>query len=236
MIHQSGPRTPGTATGGHPKSHPREPPGPRQRYDGRMVVTRSTTEQELAWGLIAERYAGYGLVLPGDPSFICQAELCDALCCRAYSVAVNDDEVARLATATSFPAARFLECEDGEPINLPLERPFVLGREDDHCLFLGDDRGCEQYGARPDTCQLYPHQILFVNPSSGRVMQPSPAEQQQTVEALLAGDPVDGSVPLLLRHLECPGFTGPPTNAIDWASLFRTTYALQWGDAAAPAG
>ncbi len=205
-------------------------------YHGRVVVAAGTAKQEAAWALIEERYTGYGLVLPGDPSFICQAERCDALCCRAYSVAVNDEEVERLAAATTFPAARFLECEDGEPINLPLERPFVLGREDDHCVFLSQDRSCQQYAARPDTCQLYPHQILFVNPSSGRVMQPSPAEQQQAVHALLAGDPVAGSVPLLLRHLECPGFTGPPTNPADWAALLRVTYALQWGDEATPGG
>ena len=209
---------------------------PRQRYHGCVVVAVGTAEQKAAWALIEERYTGYRLVLPGEPSFICQAELCDAHCCRAYNVAVNDDEVARLAEAGPGPPSRFLECVDGEPINLPLERPFVLGRQDDHCVFLSEDRSCDQYAARPDACQLYPHQIIFVEAKSGRPAQPSTGDRRRALLALLEGEATGGVVPLLLRHVECPGFTGPPTTAPEWAALVRATYALQWGDEATPGG
>lgn len=200
-----------------------------------MVVAAGTAEQKATWALIEERYAGYRLVLPGEPSFICQAELCDAHCCRAYNVALNDDEVARLAAAGPEPPSRFLECEDGEPINLPLERPFVLGRQGDHCLFLSEERTCEQYAARPDACQLYPHQIIFVE-ASGRPAQPSAPARQRALQSLLGGEATGGVVPLLLRQVECPGFTGAPTSAPEWATLVRATYALQWGDEATPGG
>jgi len=34
----------------------------------------------------------------------------------------------------------------------------------------------------------------------------------------------------LVRHNECPGFTGPPMDAAAWLGLFAETYRLQFED------
>ena len=39
---------------------------------------------------------------------------------------------------------------------------------------------------------------------------------------------VFGLVPLLLGHVECPGFTGEPIGDVEWNRLFRETYQLQY--------
>jgi len=35
-------------------------------------------------------------------------------------------------------------------------------------------------------------------------------------------------VPLLLGHIECPGFTGPPISEPQWRALFDSTCQLQY--------
>ena len=134
-----------------------------------------TDELQAAWARVEGRYGSYRLVLPGEPGFICQPHSCDAYCCRAFNVAVDEGEVERLRTASRLPASRFLESEDGEVLALPLATPFVLGREEGHCVFLSEELSCEQYDARPSACRSYPHQVVFVDSASGRAAQP-PAE------------------------------------------------------------
>ena len=190
-----------------------------------------TAELESAWDRIRERYGSYRLVLPGEPSFICQPHECDAYCCRAFNVALGEGEAERLRGATGLPASRFLESEDGEPIALPLVTPFVLGRREGHCVFLDAELACDQYEARPDACRSYPHQVVFVDAASGRPAQPSPGAGRRAVEAVAEGESVEGALPLLLRHDQCPGFTGPPSTAEGWAALLRETYARSVGGA-----
>ncbi len=189
-------------------------------------MTVRTDALRAAWAHVAERYAGYRLALPGEPSFICQPQDCDAYCCRAFHVAVDTEEVARIEQAGGGPPARFLESEDGEPLLLPLVRPYVLGRRADGCVFLSGELACEQYTARPNACRSYPHQVIFVEGAGGRAVQPSREAGRQAVEAVIAGRTAEGALPLLLRHSECPGFTGPPATTHEWSRLLRETYAL----------
>ena len=188
-----------------------------------------TAELQAAWAHVEARYGSYRLVLPGEPSFICQPHSCDAYCCRAFNVALDEGEVERMRASSGWPASRFLESEDGELITLPLATPFVLGRKDGHCIFLDAELACGQYEGRPDACRSYPHQVVFIDAESGRPAQPSPEAGRQAVEAVVAGQVVEGVVPLLLRHDPCPGFTGPPSTAEAWAGLFRETYGRSVG-------
>ena len=188
-----------------------------------------TAEMESLWARVRERYGSYRLVLPGEPSFICQPHECDAYCCRAFNVSLDGDEAERLRESSGWPASRFLECEDGEPIALPLAKPFVLGRSEGHCIFLGAELTCDQYEARPDPCHLYPHQVVFVDAASGRPAQPSAEAGRRAVEAVAEGRAAAGPAPLLLRHDQCPGFTGPPSTEGAWADLLRETYARSVG-------
>ncbi|MBA4181127.1 MAG: hypothetical protein C0506_11110 [Anaerolinea sp.] len=180
-----------------------------------------------AWKLVAGRYAAYELVLPGSAGFQCQPRLCDAFCCRSYSVNLGEVEVARMATTSGLLPARFLETENGEPIVLPMAQPFLLRREDNRCALLGDDLRCTQYHGRPDACRLYPHFVVFINEAEAK---PVYADLDAIAEAMAAfrsgGKPP--LVPLLLRHVECPGFTGPPMTGEEWQVLFATTYELQY--------
>ncbi len=183
-------------------------------------------EQKAAWASVAARHAGHRLALPGDAGFICQPRSCGAHCCRAFHVAVNGAEAARLAAAGAGPASRFLESEDGEPLALPLARPFVLARRGDGCVFLDADLACERYAARPAACRLYPHQVIFADRARGRTARLTAAAERRAIEDAIAGRAGLEATPLLLRHGECPGFTGPPLSAEDWADLLRETHAL----------
>ncbi|MGI8927694.1 MAG: YkgJ family cysteine cluster protein, partial [Tepidiformaceae bacterium] len=199
---------------------------------------RTLARLSATWAAIAGRYTAYRLVLPGDASFICQAELCGAHCCRAFSVSLGDAEVARLARASGWQPAMFLEYEDGEPISLPLARPYLLARTGDHCKLLAPSLACGQYEGRPHACRLYPHQVLPVEEGSLRPLQAAWPRIAAAVGALLSDEdfPKEMPLPLLLRHIECPGFTGPPLDEPAWADLLRATSALQYGrDAAAAA-
>ncbi len=190
-----------------------------------------TAELEGAWANVRGRYGSYRLVLPGEPSFRCRPHDCDAYCCRAFNVALGGGEAARLRAATRAPASQFLECEDGEPIALPLAKPFVLGRREGRCVFLDADMTCDQYEARPDACRSYPHQVVFVEARGGRAVQPSAEAGRRAVEAIIAGRTPEGPLPLLLRHDQCPGFEGPPSTVEAWAALLRETYRRSVGGA-----
>lgn len=179
-----------------------------------------------AWDCVRERFGAYALVLPGTPSFICQANLCTAHCCHAFSVNMGEAEAGRMARETGMAPVQFLELEDGDPITLPLAQPFLLAREGGHCRFLGPDLDCTVYSGRPNACRLYPHFVVFVDAATGKVTTPSPGDGRRAVDALLAGE-LSSPVPLLLGHVECPGFTGDPLPEASWRALLEATYQLQ---------
>lgn len=177
------------------------------------------------WSRAAESYPAYAPVLPGDPQFICQPAACDAWCCRNLTVPVGESDAARLVTASGRPLRDLVESEAGEPILLPLADPYVLARDDGHCAQLGADLGCTVYAGRPSACRLYPHQVILLDPMTARPR--GSADAAASVEALLAGDS-PAALPVLVRHLPCPGFTGPPLSDEAWAALLRDIVALQF--------
>ena len=181
-----------------------------------------------AWAAVAERYAAYELVLPGSATFECQPRLCDAYCCRSYSVNLGDFEVARMAASSGLPASRFLEVEDGVPIALPMAQPYLLRREDNRCALLGDELGCTQYHGRPDACRLYPHFVVFIDEAAAKPVYADLDAIRLAMDAFRTGE-APALVPLLLRHVECPGFTGPAMTGADWGALFEATFTLQYG-------
>ena len=175
----------------------------------------------VAWATIQARYQAYELFLPGDPSFMCQPHVCDAHCCRKFSVSVGEEERLRMERETGLTPIQFLECEDGEPIALPMLRPYLLRRseKESRCAMLGDGLECTVYTGRPDACRQYPYQVLF----------PARARGLDRDEATRALRPGVHDVALLVRHIECPGFTGPPIPEDLWHSLRQTTFELQGG-------
>ena len=181
------------------------------------------------WASVAERYRAYDLVLPGSAAFICQAELCDAYCCRAYSVSLGDAEAERLQRTSGRQLIELLESEDGEPIRLPLAQPYLLKREDNRCAQLRDTLACGEYEGRPNACRLYPHFVLFIEQSTGRPLHGGRERMAHAMALALGGE---GSAPdctaLLVRHTECPGFTGPPLEEDAWMALLAETYRLQY--------
>ena len=199
--------------------------GARPRYDDRVDDVHD--RMELAWSEARGGIDTHGLVLPGSPAFVCQADLCDAWCCRNLTVALDDADAARLERETGRAQRTFLESERGVPIALPLAQPYVLGRCDGACVFLAGDRRCGAYSGRPDACRLYPHSILFVDAETGRPLALSAPDRRAAVEGALHGEQSE-ALPLLLRHLACPGFTGPPLDVPAWRSLLAETYSLQF--------
>lgn len=186
-----------------------------------------TASLQSAWARVAPRYAAYDLVLPGSATFVCQAELCDAYCCRAYTVNLGEAEVARMARESRLDPTRFLEYYDGLPLALPMAQPFLLKREDNRCALLGDDLRCGQYHGRPDACRLYPHFLVFIKRSTWKPVYADTGEFARSVAAFEAGREAP-LVPLLLRHVECPGFTGPPISVEAWWTLFEATRLAQY--------
>jgi len=180
-----------------------------------------------AWRAVSPRFAAYALVLPHRPSFVCQPADCRAHCCHAFSVSLGEPEADRMTRATGLPSTSFLELEDGEPIALPLAQPYLLARERGHCRFLGEDLGCTVYSGRPNACRLYPHFVVFIDSATLRVTTPSGSLAREMLAAFLAGEQ-PALTPLLLGHVECPGFTGPPLNLEEWSALMRSTCALQY--------
>jgi len=185
------------------------------------------TSLQSAWERVAARYAAYELVLPGSATFVCQAELCDAYCCRAYTVNLGEDEVARMARESGLAPSRFLEYYDDLPLALPMAQPFLLKREENRCALLGDDLRCGQYHGRPDACRLYPHFLVFIKQSTWKPVYADTEGFTRSAAAFAVGieDPL---VPLLLRHVECPGFTGPPISVESWWELFEATRVAQY--------
>lgn len=170
-------------------------------------------------------FGRYEPVLPGDPSFICQAQECEALCCRALSVPLGEQDVKRMERLSGLAPARFLECEDGDPIALPLADPYLLAREEGRCILLRADLSCGYYDGRPDACRAYPFQLIFVDGATGR---PRQIDASAAVQALSgAGDA--GTRPVLLRHRDCPGFTGPPIDHDAWRRTASETARLRRG-------
>lgn len=180
------------------------------------------------WAAVAARYAAYDLVLPGSASFECQPNLCGAYCCRSYSVNLGEAEVSRMAASSGLPPSRFLETENGEPLALPMAQPYLLRRENNRCALLGEDLRCSQYHGRPNACRLYPHFVVFIDAARGKPVYADMAAIAAAMSAFRAGRNEGALTPLLLRHVECPGFTGAPMTAGAWRELFETTFALQY--------
>ncbi len=185
---------------------------------------------ETVWKRVSARFSAYQLALPGSSRFICQASACGAQCCRAFSVNLGEQEVRRFSAASGLSAAEFLECEEGEPIVLPLAQPYVLARENGQCRQLGGDLGCGNYAGRPNACRLYPHFIIFIDRESMRPVHGDLAGIRRSFEAAQSRDDPTCApyVALLLRHVDCPGFTGAPMSEAEWQELFAETFALQY--------
>jgi Fe-S-cluster containining protein len=124
----------------------------------------------------------------------------------------------------------FLEVDDErQPILLPMAQPYLLARADGHCKMLGADLECTTYQGRPNACRLYPHFVVFWDAQSGRARTVPSKHVASAFGAALRGN-IFGSVPLLLGHTECPGFTGDALPEDEWWSLFEATYQLQYAE------
>jgi len=183
---------------------------------------------ERAWGQVAARFEAYRLVIPGSPGFICQPDACTAHCCHAFSVNLGDTEVARMQKFEGLEMVDFLELdEDRQPVTLPMVQPFLLARADNHCKMLGKDLRCTTYHGRPNACRLYPHFVVFWDAEAEKARTTPSRRAAASFDAASKGK-LYGLVPVLLGHVECPGFTGPPIAEAEWFELFRTTYQLQY--------
>lgn len=181
-----------------------------------------------AWETIRDRYRAYNLAMPGDATFHCQPQLCDAHCCRAFTVNLGDAEVSRMQAASGLSPSRFLESEHGKPVALPLAQPYILARRSGHCALLEPSLACGQYDGRPNACRLYPHFLVFVDRVSGRPVHSDVSSSRASVDALRDGRPFETLVPMLLRHVECPGFTGAPMTPGEWMALVAQVCELQF--------
>lgn len=183
---------------------------------------------EAAWSSIRDRFAAYELVVPGVPAFRCQPSLCNAHCCRAFSVAMDEADAERMQSESGLVRPSFLETDDGELLTLPLAHPYLLQRREGACMFLdGEDLGCEQYTGRPNACRLYPHFLLWWDSSAARVVQPADVDGRAAIVAAAGGE-AGALVPLLVRHVECPGFTEGPLSTAAWRDLLQSTFRLQY--------
>ena len=180
------------------------------------------------WETVLHRFGAYTLAQPGCPAFICQPQVCNAHCCRAFSVNLGEHEVGRMQRVSGREPIAFLESEGGEPITLPMAQPYLLKRAANHCAQLAPGLSCGEYEGRPNACRLYPHFIIFVDECSGRPVSGEVPGMGRSVERLLAGASLEPYVPLLVRHVECPGFTGPPMSEPAWLALFAETSRLQF--------
>jgi len=191
-------------------------------------MDRATLEaSQQAWESVEGRFGAYDLVLPGTPSFICQAESCTAHCCHAFSVNLGEREVEHLARTSGLAPVTFLESEDGAPVALPLAQPYLLARRDGNCALLGANMLCTQYEGRPAACRLYPHFVVAVDCDTWRPRYGDTQAILAAAEAAASGRPRGALVPLLVRHTACPGFTGPPLTEEGWRALLLETARLQ---------
>lgn len=185
-----------------------------------------------AWAEMAGRFGAYDLVIPGSAAFQCLMAACQKHCCNRYTVNLSDDDVARVVRYSGLLPRDFLECEDGEPLALPLAQPFVLGRAHGTCVFLGADLGCQQYAGRPNACRLYPHFALFVDSSTGKPTYGDSPAIAQSLDAWLSGRR-HSLVPVLMRHLDCPGFAGDRLlPEAEWLTILTETARIQYAPAA----
>lgn len=163
----------------------------------------------------AEAYApgaSARLVLPGTPSFLCLADQCGALCCRApYRVDVDDAEASRLLPVT--------EIEEHGAIAL------LSQNDDGACALLTPDQRCGAYGLRPRGCVQYPYLLQFeTQQGAGDTL---PLEDRSAAVASWAGGGERDPAPLLMRDPACPGFVGPPLSDAEWAALLRWVWSLR---------
>jgi len=180
------------------------------------------------WQKLRPRFTAYELHLPGSPAFVSLAEACPSHCCKKYTVSLDERELARLTRFSGLEPVDVLECEDGQPITLPLAQPYVLARRDGRCALLGDDLRCSQYHGRPEACRLYPHFIIFFDEETERPVYSGVEALTASMRTVLDGGEPGSLIPLLLRHLECPGFTGDPISEEAWEALARETFQLQY--------
>ena len=93
-------------------------------------------------------------------------------CCARPKVPVNDIDIKRLMKATGKKADQIVRLYDGTEITFPPNREGwvrldygrrILGlkKKHGHCLFLGHDKRCLVYAARPVTCRTYPLVIRY---------------------------------------------------------------------------
>jgi Fe-S-cluster containining protein len=181
-----------------------------------------------AWAVIADRFQAYELVVPGTTAFDCLQGDCTEHCCNRYTVNLSERDVDRVARFSGRSPRDFLECEEGEPIFLPIAQPYVLTRAGGTCVFLQDDMGCGVYEGRPNACRLYPHFVLLVDPGTGR---PTYGEVSAITASMAAwlSDSRHPLVPVLTRHRACPGFEGGRILAEgEWLAILRETARIQY--------
>ncbi len=181
-----------------------------------------------AWSVVADRFQAYDLVVPGATAFHCLMGDCTEHCCNRYTVNLSDHDVDRVVRASGRSPREFLECEDGEPISLPIAQPYILTRAGGTCVFLQSDLACGVYEGRPNACRLYPHFVLFVDPVSGRPTYGDVHAIAASFRDWLSGHP-GPLVPVLMRHRACPGFEGArrlPEN--EWFTILRETARIQY--------
>lgn len=183
---------------------------------------------ESAWRKMSDRLDAYELVIPGTTAFGCLMSACTQHCCNRYTVNLSERDVDRVARFSGLAPRDFLDCEDGEPLALPLAQPYVLSRNQGTCVFLGPDMSCQQYEGRPNACRLYPHFVLFVDPETAKPTYGDTAAITRSFEHCLTGQPF-ALVPVLMRHRACPGFDGDRRLAEpEWLSLLQETARIQY--------
>lgn len=93
-------------------------------------------------------------------------------CCTRPKAPVNDLDVKRLIKATGKRTDQIVRLYDGTEITFPASREGwvrlaygrrILGlkKKNGHCLFLGHEKRCLVYAARPVTCRTYPLVIKY---------------------------------------------------------------------------
>ena len=219
-------------------------PDPTNAAARRGAVERWSAVAREKWRAIAPD-APERLVGPGSPSFRCQPNICDALCCGApYLAGTSERDVAGLREAGE-ETIHFLDIDPGELTELfdqgqRWSQIVTLRQESGRCVFLQDERRCGVYGQRPDGCALFPYRIVFVPREEERI-----AVTIDSVEAMdrsvrialgwtAGGGGFKGSaagglpeyVPLVLRDMSCPGFTEAPMGSEDYAALLERIWEL----------
>ncbi len=193
------------------------------------------------WRRVAWRCPEFDIVLPDTASFVCQASSCPAHCCKVFTVVpLGEREVVQLSQASGLHPLEAIECDEGAPLthrSLPAARPYFLARRDGVCRFLGADLLCSQHAGRPDACRVYPYYVFFFDTLAAEPVKDGWRDMATTVEWLSRGEtPVAerALAPLLLRHRDCPGSTGPAIGRRAWLALVGETFRLQYGEPPSP--